>query len=152
MPAGETGTHRTPPSPAACSDQLKAACGSAGSFKTPADCLTCTRKCDGDGDGDGKCGACDPRQRQAWCNATGGDSRRRAEEGEPPEPATLCPENQHGAARSGYSTCGKLVYRASQFEADAQIGRLLDYLDGQRLSNDTLVICEYPLLARSFAR
>ena len=49
---------------------------------------------------------------------------------------------QHGAARSGYSTCGKLVYRASQFEADAQIGRLLDYLDGQRLSNDTLVICE----------
>ena len=60
------------------------------------------------------------------------------------EPATLCPENQHGAARSGYSTCGKLVYRASQFEADAQIGRLLDYLDGQRLSNETLVICEYP--------
>ena len=36
-------------------------------------------------------------------------------------PATLCGEN----ANAVYGTCGKLVYRASQFEADAQVGRLL---------------------------
>ena len=39
-----------------------------------------------------------------------------------------------------YATCGKLVYRASQFEADAQIGRLLDALDSKGLSHNTLVI------------
>ena len=34
----------------------------------------------------------------------------------------------------------ELVYRASQFEADAQIGRLLDTLDQEGLSNSTMVI------------
>ena len=37
-------------------------------------------------------------------------------------------------------TCSKLVYRASQFEADAQIGRLLDTLDKRGLSDNTMVI------------
>ena len=50
--------------------------------------------------------------------------------------ATLCGEN----TAATYSTCGKLVYRASQFEADAQVGRLLDSLDDLGLSNTTMVI------------
>ena len=32
--------------------------------------------------------------------------RRVVDESAAPEPATLCGENQHGAASSGYSTCG----------------------------------------------
>ena len=40
-----------------------------------------------------------------------------------------------------YPTCASLVYRASQFEADAQIGRLLSNIRAnQSLDNNTLVI------------
>ena len=62
-----------------------------------------------------------PTQRNVYCdtNGTGVPTHTNA--------ATLCGENTDAT----YSTCAKLVYRASQFEADAQIGRLLDALDTQ---------------------
>ena len=43
-------------------------------------------------------------------------------------------------SNADYPSCAKLVYRASQFEADAQIGRLLDTLDAMELSKKTMVI------------
>eukprot|EP00051_Salpingoeca_urceolata_P007692 m.99731 g.99731 ORF g.99731 m.99731 type:complete len:434 (-) comp15353_c0_seq1:8-1309(-) len=56
------------------------------------------------------------------------------------DPVTLCAGPNPHPHIIGYTTCSQLVYRASQFEADAQIGRLLDHLDATNLSSNTLVI------------
>lgn len=47
----------------------------------------------------------------------------------PVDPMSLCPP---GTKNSGYTTCPVVDYRASQFEADAQIGRFLDALDAMQ--------------------
>eukprot|EP00730_Choanoeca_flexa_P005324 TRINITY_DN11927_c0_g1_i15.p3 TRINITY_DN11927_c0_g1~~TRINITY_DN11927_c0_g1_i15.p3 ORF type:complete len:134 (+),score=17.48 TRINITY_DN11927_c0_g1_i15:832-1233(+) len=56
------------------------------------------------------------------------------------DPVTLCTGPDESPHKGGYGYCPIQVYRASQFEADAQIGRLLAYLDEQGLSNDTIVV------------
>ena len=91
-------------------------------FESIDDCLACTR--------DRVESECSPKQRHLYCETNGTGLPKGT------QPATLCGENKDAS----YSTCGKLVYRASQFEADAQIGRLLDNLDNQGLSNSTMVI------------
>lgn len=53
------------------------------------------------------------------------------------DPLSLCPAKPE---RQDFGTCPKLVYRASQFEADRQIGRLLDGLVSRGLHTRTLVI------------
>ena len=90
-------------------------------FESTVDCLACTRA---------HANGCTPKQRNVFCDTNGTGLPKGT------QPATLCGENQDAS----YSTCGKLVYRASQFEADAQIGRLLDNLDDQGLSKSTMVI------------
>lgn len=56
------------------------------------------------------------------------------------DPVSLCNGPNPTPHKGGFDTCAQLVYRASQFEADAQIGRLLDHLDSTGVSNSTLVI------------
>eukprot|EP01049_Picozoa_sp_SAG25_P010688 SAG25_NODE_1196_length_3645_cov_2.730476_5_plen_238_part_00 len=110
--------HWEAPATGNCATNLKAECvfPFEGGFEQ---CLACTRE---------HSGSCSPKQRQTYCDTNGTGLTSQA--------ATLCGENKDG----DYATCGKLVYRASQFEADKQIGRLLDTLDGKQLSNSTMVI------------
>lgn len=91
-------------------------------FENVDECLACTRAHNEE--------QCSPKQRNIYCDTNGTGLPKGT------QPATLCGENKDAS----YSTCGKLVYRASQFEADAQLGRLLDNLDRQGLSNSTMVI------------
>jgi arylsulfatase A-like enzyme len=56
------------------------------------------------------------------------------------DPVTLCNGPNQSPHKGGYVTCSSLVYRASQYEADTQIGRLLDYLRADKeLDSQTLV-------------
>jgi hypothetical protein len=91
-------------------------------FENVDECLACTRAHNEE--------QCSPKQRNIYCDTNGTGLPNGT------QPATLCGENKDAS----YSTCGKLVYRASQFEADAQLGRLLDNLDRKGLSNSTMVI------------
>ena len=53
--------------------------------------------------------------------------------------SSLC--NSPPKYRSHFPTCASLVYRASQFEADAQIGRLMHFIRGNStLDGRTLVV------------
>eukprot|EP00037_Helgoeca_nana_P017603 m.166777 g.166777 ORF g.166777 m.166777 type:complete len:539 (+) comp24061_c1_seq1:76-1692(+) len=57
------------------------------------------------------------------------------------DPVTLCNGPNQSPHKGGYVTCSSLVYRASQYEADTQIGRLLDYLRADKeLDSQTLLI------------
>ena len=51
------------PVPVACETELKAACGPASGFKSPTECLTCTRECAQEG----QCAHCKPKDRHAYC-------------------------------------------------------------------------------------
>lgn len=55
------------------------------------------------------------------------------------DPVALCNGPNPKPHLGGFTTCSQLVYRASQYEADAQIGRLLDHLDATDLGRTTLV-------------
>lgn len=50
-------------------------------------------------------------------------------------PLSLCP-----GPNPGQLACAMQIYRASQYEADRQIGRLLDWLDSEGLRNDTIFV------------
>jgi len=52
-------------------------------------------------------------------------------------PLSLCPGPNPGHQQT---QCAMQIYRASQYEADRQIGRLLDWLDDQNLRNSTLFV------------
>ena len=108
------------PTKTQCAADLAAKCPFP--YESVDDCLTCTRAHNEQ--------ECSPKQRNIYCDTNGTGLPKGT------QAATLCGENSNAA----YSTCGKLVYRASQFEADAQIGRLLDIMDSQGLSNSTMVI------------
>ena len=99
-----------------CTPYLKKHCPlpAAGGYEA---CLTCTRD---------NTGPCHPKERKAYCNGT-----------LPPlPPGAVCNENG-----GDYTTCASLVYRASQFELDYQIGRFLDALRADKaLDANTMVI------------
>ena len=52
-------------------------------------------------------------------------------------PLSLCPGPNPGHQQT---QCAMQIYRASQYEADLQIGRLLDWLDDQNLRESTLFV------------